>query len=200
LAWISGEVKIDLLFGALIILYYYFRIIMRQIVSHYLRRIAESLGKIDVLYVVHPDSVLEQTYKIDYVKSFIDKIQAAIDSFKGIVLVTQLDSSAAHQTKEEAYTYVKRFMDEIKSNSKVTVIEENRRKMDTPLGTGAMSKVIDDMFLKGTIGKIILVGAFTCDKGYKMCVDDTYASLVHEYGPEHIVKDPNLILKSGPIF
>jgi hypothetical protein len=61
-----------------------------------------------------------------------------------------------------------------------------------------MEKMIDDMFLKETLGKITLCGAFTSTYT-DMCIDGTYKTLVNQYGKDHVVKDSNLILKAGPV-
>lgn len=41
-----------------------------------------------------------------------------------------------------------------------------------------------------------LGGTFTCDY-VVMCVDETKASLLKEYGPEHVSVDSTITLKSG---
>lgn len=162
-----------------------------------IRNLKEAANKTNILYIVHPDAVLEQTSKMDYIKSFIDKLDKAINGFSGQVIITKLDKSAAKASPEnkEAFDYVKTFMDRAKSKSNVNVIEEKRSR-ENPLGKGAMDSLIDSLYLEDKLGKIILGGTFTCDY-IDMCVDETKAALFREYGPEHVSVDSSITLKAG---
>ena len=148
-----------------------------------------------ILYVVHPDSILEQSVDIRHVKPFLDKLSNAIKSFSGIVIVTKIPSYSYNKTAE-GFAYAEKFMASIKGNPKVIVVDEKRAK--GALGTEAMSKYIDDLFLKGELDKITLAGCFTCTYS-TMCLDETYSALVREYGSDKVEIDQSLTMKAGPV-
>lgn len=172
-----------------------------KVVLSFLNKVAQGQK---VLYIVHPDSILEQSRHIDHVKPFLDKLRDAVSSFPGAVLVTKLESEFlnnllknpeqdAPEEFKQGDAYVKSFMDWIYTKARVIV---ETRTMDKPLGAGPMGQVLDDMFLNDQIEKIILGGCFVCDR-FDMCVNGTYNALVREYGPEKVEIDPNLTMKSG---
>ncbi len=157
------------------------------------------MAKQKVLYIVHPDSILEQHTHIDHVKPYLDKIDKAISGFNGPVIISKLGTPYPDRDDKklkQGIDYVKTFMGEKKQNPKVSVISEKRVR--DLLGKNAMAEFLDDFFLNEELDEIILGGAFTCDNS-AMCVDDTYKALVKEYGKEIVKKDPKLILKAGPV-
>ena len=167
-----------------------------------------------ILYIVHPDSIIEQEVNIRYVKPFLDRLMNAINTFDGEVIVSRLSrggwmyeslkedlDEAIGTPKEKFYRerfeggeYIKKFMKEIKGKAKIILDDSPLRE---ELGRSAMNDSLDESYLNGNISEIILGGCFH-SKYDNMCVDDTFRNLKREYG--NIIKiDFGITLDAGPV-
>ena len=156
----------------------------------------------EVLYLVHPNSILEQSAHIQHVKPFIDKLLKKISGFRGQIIVSNLsrDIPRARYNRpelKEGIKYVDKFMDELKGKNNVTVVTESS-DMANPLGRKA-GKILDDLFLENRLGKITLGGCFTGHKNTTMCVEETKKTLAKEYGEDKVEMDKSLTMKAGPV-
>lgn len=158
-------------------------------------------NKVNVLFIVHPNSILEQHQSIKHVEPFLNKIKNAIDSFDGLIIVTDLgrakyEISTSNQDMIKGVDFVKSFMEELKENPKVKYITDGSTSED--LGMGAMKEHLDDLFIKDKIGDIIVGGCFDC-KHAKMCVRDTYNNLVDQYGSDKVSIDASITAQAGRV-
>lgn len=157
-----------------------------------------SNGTVDVLYVVHPTSILEQHPDIRHVKPFLDKVRSRILSFDGIVIVSLLGRKFNRilwdkPTQIQGIEYVDKFIENLPSE--VIVVDD---PSDSPLGSKAMEKILDDLFLSDRLGKIIVGGCFDC-LWMNMCVNDTINVLSEQYGSDKVTMDSSITLKAGPV-
>jgi len=175
-----------------------------DVVVTFLHRLSTE-GSVDVLLVVHPDSVLEKTADIRYVKPFLDGLRARIQGFKGPVLATRLNNSyfreqdATEPRWKKGYEYVQEFMRFLESKAQVLTEERDDRARSNSLGWEA-TKVLDDLFLGGNLGKVVVVGCFKgASGGCNMCVDHTVKTLQREYGESRVVVDDLHCSTAGPV-
>lgn len=166
-------------------------------------RIASEQGKINILYLVHPSSITEQSKDERYVKPYLDKWSAAINSFDGIVIVTLLkrkvdyESFGSQALERKGCPPVENFVAQLKGNSKVILLSEPDNNASL-LGNAAMKEKIDDLFLEDRLGTITLAGCFDCGH-WKMCVHHTFDNLEKNY-PGQVLLDENLTVLAGPVF
>lgn len=161
-----------------------------------LRRVMAG-GKEDVLYLVHPNAILEQSPHIGHVKPFIDKLRRVVGSFRGKVIVTVLDrefSEGAYTRREfkDGIGYVGEFMGWLKG--KVDLIVEDSGD-SSGLGRKA-GRLLDDMYLEGRLGKVILGGCFL---GAGMCIERTRGNLIREYGEDRVEVRGDISMKAGQV-
>ena len=179
--------------------------------------------EIDILYLVHPNSILEQTQDIKYIKPWIDEWRSAVNSFNGIVIASSLvrgkvrpkghyleysrpgpndleniiGDDAISNRKREGIKLVNEFMEELSNASNVFVFEENDSSGNSTLGGPAMKEKIDDLFLEDRLGKIIVGGCFICSYA-TMCVAHTLDNLNKNY-PDKVEVNRLLTIQAGVV-
>jgi hypothetical protein len=164
---------------------------------------ADVTTPVDVLYVVHPETILEQLPHIKHVRPFLEKLRSKVSSWPGPVIVSRVNKLYAYKDstdpdwRREAFEYVDSFLDSMKGDN-VTVVTEDR---SDPKGIGREAgKVLDDLYLQGRLGKVYVTGCFRGTTNVPvMCVERTVQVLEREYGPEHVEVDNSLTMKAGPI-
>jgi hypothetical protein len=157
--------------------------------------------KKNILYIVHPTSILEQTKDIRHVKPFLDKLESKINNFDGLVLISILKRNLAYANEPVHFKlgeeYCNKFIDKVKSKSNIFIMEDgNTRPL---LGQPLMEKYIDNLYLEDQLGIITIGGCFASAKPWVMCVEDTINNMAVQYGPGHTKVDNSIVMVPGPI-
>jgi hypothetical protein len=155
--------------------------------------------KKDLLYIVHPNSIAEQSSNPEYVKTYLDNVSSAIKSHNGPVIVTYLKRSV-HDFWEKEAPYASQWLKSLKGLSNVKLFEELGDMEAYQLGSTPMKEMIDDLYLNDELGSITVGGCFTGHSKITMCVDSTFKALKHEYSDIPIKIRPDITRKAGPVY